>query len=114
MTERIAEVNIFKYRVKIVIYDDLEEAKKKYVEMGDKYDGMTYGLNGLRSIVVCPKEKLSCIVHELEHAKGNILADIGHKPDYRNDEIDAYIMGWLFEQVEKTIDIHNKRNKKEK
>lgn len=114
MTERIAEVNIFKYRVKIVIYDDLEEAKKKYVELGDEYNGVTYGLNGLRSVVVCPKEKLSDVVHELEHAKNNILADIGHKPDYRNDEIDAYIMGWLFEQVEKTIDIYNKRNKKEK
>ena len=48
----------------------------------------------------------SLVVHELEHVKNLIWKSKGYKPQADNDEPDAYLIGWLFEQVDKVIKKH--------
>lgn len=43
--------------------------------------------------------KPSIIVHEATHLANMILTDIGHKIDGDNDEVQAYLLQWIYEQI---------------
>lgn len=45
------------------------------------------------------KDHLSNIVHEIVHIKNNIFIDCGVECDRFNDEPEAYLSGWLFDQI---------------
>jgi len=45
------------------------------------------------------KKHLSNIAHEAVHIKNSIFTDCGIQLDLANDEAEAYLVGWLFEQI---------------
>lgn len=50
-------------------------------------------------IHVKERERLGVLVHELHHAQSFILDAMGMQADHNNDEIGAYIVQHLFEEV---------------
>lgn len=55
-----------------------------------------------------PHPKLSDILHESEHVKNGVFKYIGQEPDYDNDEVDCYLMGWVGDKIDKSIKKYNK------
>lgn len=49
----------------------------------NEYDKLTYGV----------------IAHEATHVKNIILSGIGHQIDMHNDEPEAYLLQWVFDQI---------------
>jgi hypothetical protein len=43
------------------------------------------------------------IAHEAEHIKNHLLHTIGHKPKYKNDEVDAYTIQYIADLIMETI-----------
>lgn len=108
ITERKFKVPIYEFTVRVTIFDDIEEARSKYPRfMTGQVLGCTVEYSdGSQCHLILPSDNLSTVVHELEHAKNLIwkAREIKCIPD--NDEPDAYMMGYLFEQVEKILRKH--------
>lgn len=108
LTERNIQVPIWDFKVEVCVFDDLEEVKEKY----PKYIESNFLACTLESIGCCkckliiPSNDYSSVVHELEHVKNLIWKAKGYKPQEDNDEPDAYLIGWLFNQVDKIIRKH--------
>ena len=47
------------------------------------------------------------VAHECVHLKNCIWKYIGYKPEANNDEVDAYLVEYLFDQVSKVVAKHN-------
>ena len=50
------------------------------------------------------------IAHEAFHAAFDILDRAGVKPDAKNQEPFAYLLGWVVDAVHKTVEQDEKRN----
>lgn len=108
ITDRILTIKTFNdYRLRVVIYDDVNEIKDRW-EFGEGNNGKTY-MWTWKTCIIVPYNDLPTTVHEIEHAKNSILNAAEHKPDYNNDEIDAYLMGYIFKEIEKLREIHKKK-----
>lgn len=108
LTEKSFIVPIYGFKVEVVVFDDLSEAQKKYPEFmseGTKACTIEY-FNCSKVKVIVPSYKYSSMVHELEHAKNLIWKAKGYKPDESNDEVDAYLLGYLYDRVDRIIRKH--------
>ena len=47
------------------------------------------------------------IVHECKHALNFLFEDIRHQLDTNNDELECYFLQYIFEQVNKTLNVKN-------
>lgn len=58
---------------------------------------------GYSRYVVCFKDRpKNCIIaHECVHLVNKLFKDRGQKLDIENDEAQAYMTGWFFDQIEK-------------
>ncbi|AZB23627.1 hypothetical protein EG339_02810 [Chryseobacterium bernardetii] len=58
--------------------------------------------NGYSRYIVCFKRrsKNSVIAHECVHLVNKLFKDRGQRLDIENDEAQAYMTGWFFEQIE--------------
>lgn len=107
ITKRIIKIPIYNYKVIIVVADTMEEARKKvYSDIRNDADACVLNCSGY-SIIVVPPNQLDLVVHECIHLKNNIWNHIEYKPIADNDEVDAYLIEYLFDQVLKTINKHN-------
>lgn len=57
-------------------------------------------------------DHLSNIAHEIVHIKNYIFLDCAMLLDRYNDEPEAYLTGWLFDEIYKFLNNNNKSNKK--
>lgn len=98
-------VPIWDFKIEVCIFDSITEAKDKYPEY------MTTGITACtlewgdtaKAKIIIPSYSYPDIVHELEHVKNIIWKRKEYIPQRDNDEPDAYLMGWMFEQIEKII-----------
>lgn len=108
LTEKNIFVPIWGFKIEVCIFDNIAEAKSKYPEYID--EGMTAVTlewkNQARCKVIIPSDNYSDVVHELEHVKNIIWKNKDYTPQKDNDEPDAYLMGWMFRQVESLIKRH--------
>ena len=105
VTEKTIRIPIYGYRVKIVVFDpeDREKIEKKYNM--SLYVGTTLLGQG-HCIVIIPSGDLSTAVHECEHAKNAVWEFIGYTPSHTNDEVDAYLLTYIFTEVNKEMQKH--------
>lgn len=107
-----------KKKIKIPIYvgdlviiqtNDFRKVEKKY-KLRDT-SGMsafmfkTLDKKGFSQYVVCfgKNVKNSIIVHECVHAVNELFDHVGIKLDIKNDEAQAYLTEWMFEQCNKFL-----------
>jgi hypothetical protein len=54
-------------------------------------------------LIYTKERKMSVLAHEAIHASNYILEAIGHMPSQINDEVHAYIVQYICEEVEKKV-----------
>lgn len=105
---RIKTINIPIYRGKLtIIFDkDLSYVEKKY---------KTSSLNNFGAVTLKDESKYrnyvvafeyfdgSIIAHEIVHIINYIFLDCGIELDRVNDENQAYLTGWLFDEIDKFL-----------
>lgn len=109
ITEKIIIVPIYKYKVKILVCDTIIEAKEKYDHIPDDCNGTEIDY-GDRSMIVVTPDSIPVIVHECHHLKSAVFKRIGHITTPENDEVDSYLIEYLFEEVMKVVNNHLKKS----
>ena len=100
MRQKNFTLPIFGFHYKVVIVESVEEAKKEYSDWADEVWGRVYvDRHGHAELVIQESASYASIAHECLHLKDHILSFFGIKPDYENDELDAYLLAHLFQNV---------------
>lgn len=102
ITKKKINIPIFDYKLTIVIFDCWDEVK-------DWFDGPepravtrhTYGA----ALVAINSKHGSSIVHEAVHIKNHIWSYIGYRPQADNDEVDAYVVTYIYNKI---VDVYYK------
>lgn len=97
ITKKNKIIPIFDYKLTIMIFDDWEELKGLLPneEMGHSARAITLS-NYSSSLVAVNAKYGSSIVHEAEHIKNNLWEYIGYRPQRDNDEVDAYVITYIY------------------
>ena len=108
LTEKVITVPIYKYCLKIVVFDNYQEVADKYFN-GKENDCNAITVDyGDKSMMCIPPDHIPTIVHECEHVKSNIWRRIGHITTPENDEVDAYLLEYIFKEAMKLVRKHLK------
>lgn len=108
ITEKSFIVPIYDFKVEVSVFDNLKEVQKKYPEyMKEGTSACTLEWEGYsKSKLIIPSYKYSTVIHELEHVKNLIWKAKGYKTCENNDEVDAYLLEYLYDKVDKIIRSH--------
>jgi hypothetical protein len=108
ITERSFIVPIYDFKIEVAVFDSLKEAQAKFPEFmaeGTKACTVEY-FHAAKVKLIVPSYRYSTVVHELEHTKNLLWKSKGHKPQEDNDEVDAYLIEYLYDKVDKIIRKH--------
>ena len=103
MRNKIIDIPIYCCKLTLLLDKDLSYIEKKY---------KTKSLNNFSAATLKDESKyrhyvigftdakhLSNIAHEIVHLKNHIYLDCAMELDRNNDEPEAYLTGWLFDQI---------------
>lgn len=96
ITKRNIKIPIFNYRVNILIFDNEQDISDLYNSKNSRgfvLDFSNYSVVGIRY----PNEH--SIIHESEHLKNSIWNYIGYTPQSGNDEVDAYLITYIYLRI---------------
>jgi len=103
---RLETINIPIYCAKLTMIldeNDLKSVQKKYKTKSlEKYGAVVFKHDSEDNHYIAAfsdKDHLSNITHEVVHIKNQIYLDCGVELDRLNDEPEAYLSGWLFDQI---------------
>ena len=87
-------------KLTIVIFDRWEELEGSIPqdEMDAEANAITISAYGA-SLVAVNSRRGSSIVHEAEHIKNHIWQYIGYTPQRDNDEVDAYLLTYIYDKI---------------
>lgn len=106
ITKRRVIVPIFDYKLTIIIFDDWKELRYYLSEEDFEIESraITVSFHGA-SLVAINSKRSSSIVHEAEHIKNHIWNHIGYRSQSNNDEVDAYVITYLYNKI---VDVYYK------
>lgn len=106
ITKKNMIIPIFDYKLTVVIFDRWEELRGIIPdeEMDISSKAITFSKHGASLVAVNSRYK-SSIVHEAEHIKNNLWIHIGYNPQKDNDEVDAYVITYIYSRIS---DVHDK------
>jgi uncharacterized protein YlbG (UPF0298 family) len=103
MKKRTIQIPIFQCKLTIILDKDLTYIEKKYKTKSlEDFGAVTLQDKSKdRHIVVAFTDKghLSNIAHEIVHIKNFVFLECAMELDRFNDEPEAYLTGWLFDQI---------------
>lgn len=109
ITQKRMVIPIFNYRLSIIIYDNWEEVK--YLdEGGPEPKAIVVHSYGATTVAINAKEE-SSIIHEAEHIKNAVWKFIGYRPQEDNDEVDAYLLTYVYKKIKEVFNKHDKAAK---
>lgn len=112
ITQKKMIIPIFNYKLTVVIFDKWEEMgsflPKEEMEQGAK--AITISNYGA-SLVGVNSKMDSSIVHEAEHVKNRIWEYIGYTPQRDNDEVDAYLLTYIYDKIASIFYKHDKMSR---
>lgn len=112
LTTKKIIIPLYEIKLTIFIFDNWSEVKSALPE--DEQDSESRGVtwtgnnnNGSFAIgtAIHSKHKLFA-VHEAEHIKNLIWLQIGYRPDPNNDEVDAYLIKYIYSNIMDAIISH--------
>lgn len=107
ITKRRINIPIFNYRLLIIIYDKWEEVKDMHRGNVEPKAFTRIFPDGYSMVVINSKEEAS-IIHEAEHVKNAIWEFIGYSPQVDNDEVDAYLLTYIYIKISEVFKKHDK------
>ena len=102
MRKKTIDIPIYGVKLTMVFDEDFSYVEKKYNLEPIKGRAVTiFDGNNERHVIAAfiNKEFISSITHEVVHIKNFIFLKCGAKLDRDNDECEAYLSGYLFEQI---------------
>ena len=116
LKQKTINIPIYECDLTIIFTKDLSEVAKKYKLEGNwgQFGALTFEDKSKHRhyvVVFTDRNHLSNIAHEIVHIKNYIFLGIGAKIDLHNDEPEAYLTGWLFDQINNFLKtIKDKKN----
>lgn len=113
ITHKKIIIPIFEYRLSIFITDTWDEviSKLPVTDINVKTArAVTMSNAEFGSVVAVLADCQSSIVHEAMHIKDEIWKFIGYTPQADNDEVDAYLITYIYEKIMEVFTKHNKVN----
>lgn len=107
MRKKIIKVPIYNGNLVLIETEDFKPIEKKYnLSNTSTYNAFVFakdGKNTIEYIMVFRPETIDpgVIVHESVHIVNELFYNKGIKPDLLNDEPQAYLLQWVFEQAMK-------------
>ena len=100
ITQKKMIIPIFDYKLTIVIFDKWEELGKFLPEKEMEQEAKAITINQYgASLVAINSKRGNSIVHEALHIKNNIWKYIGYTPQVDNDEVDAYLLTYIYKKI---------------
>lgn len=103
MKSKTIEIPIYCAKLTMILDKDLKSVQKKYKTSSlDNFGAVVLkNESQYRHYVTAFTDKthLSNIAHEIVHIKNHIYLDCAMELDVHNDEPEAYLTGWLFDQI---------------
>lgn len=103
MRKKTIRIPIYECDLTIILDKDLSYVEKKYrTKSLEDFGAVTLKDKSKdKHIVVAftDKEHLSNIAHEVVHIKNFVFLEYAAELDRYNDEPEAYLTGWLFDQI---------------
>ena len=104
INKKTINIPIYGFKLTIIFNKNLDGVIKKYKLTGNFEDlgALTFESDlKYRHIIVAFNDAsdLSIVAHEIVHIKNYIFLRIGATVDLNNDEPEAYLTGWLFNQI---------------
>lgn len=96
------DIPIYQCKLTIILDKDLSCVEDKYnTKSLEDFGAVTLRDTEDRHYVVAftDKKHLSNIAHEIVHIKNFLYLDCAMELDRHNDEPEAYLTGWLFDQI---------------
>ena len=102
-------IPIFNYKLTVVIFDKWEELGRflSKEEMEQEAKAITINQYGA-SLVAINSKRGSSIIHEAEHIKNSIWRYIGYTPQKDNDEVDAYLITYIYDKITSVFYKHDR------
>ena len=107
ITKKDINIPIFRLKLKIIIVDELKEALGIEPNIDTEADSCVIDHNNGTATIIIASNDMSIIAHECLHIKNIVWNRIGYSPQALNDEVDAYLVEYLFNQVSKVVAKHN-------
>lgn len=109
ITQKRITIPIFNYKLIVVIFDKWEELRRFLLkeEYEEEAKAITISQHGA-SLVAINSKRGSSIIHEAEHIKNHIWGYIGYTPQKDNDEVDAYLITYIYEKIVEVFYKHDK------
>jgi hypothetical protein len=106
ITKKKMIIPIFDYRLTVIIFDKWEEVSYLF-DGGPEPKAITASGHGV-SMVAVNSKRGSSIIHEAEHVKNALWRYIGYTPMRDNDEVDAYLLTYIYNKITDVFYKHNK------
>ena len=106
MRQQTIDIAIYYGKLTMILDKDLSYVEKEYkLHSLEDYGAVTLKGQGYRHYVVAFTDAthLSNIAHEIVHLKNYIFLDCQMTSDRNNDEHEAYLTGWLFDEIYKFL-----------
>jgi len=103
------KIPIYHGELTMILCEKWKEVNEKYsMEISDSFDGVVFTPekeDGYSEYVVAFNRppKGFVIAHECVHLVNHIFSDRGIRPDIFNDEPQAYLTGFFFQEIEKFL-----------
>lgn len=105
VTKKKMIIPIFDYKLTILIFDKWSEVEHLF-DGGPEPRAITLSKYG-ESIVAVNSKKGSSIIHEAEHVKNSVWRFIEYTPMRDNDEVDAYLLTYIYNKITDVFYKHN-------
>ena len=104
MRTKVIDIPIYVCKLTVIVAKDISLIAKKYKLTEDvtNFGAFTFKdkTKYRHYVMVLEDGWRSNVVHELVHVVNHIYLDCAMKLDRHNDEPQAYLMGWLFEEID--------------
>ena len=99
-------IPIFDFKLTVLIYDNWDEIKHNFQPTDVAPKGVTSYSYGA-CLVAIRYDSESTIAHEAVHVKNAIWEYIGYTPQRDNDEVDAYLLTYIYEKIKQVFVKYN-------
>lgn len=108
VTQKRCIIPIFDYKLSIYIFDKWKELEHYLPkeEFEQEANAIVFHTNGQSSVFINSTREMS-ITHESVHIKNAIWRFIGYTPQRDNDEIDAYLIAYIYYKI---LEVYKKHN----
>lgn len=108
------KIEMYEQNIDVVLCDDCANFSDTLIKKFDlketdwNFSGMIYTDSDKHHLVMLNSKfghecLLSTIVHESFHLSSIVMGSVGIKPDLNNDEAQAYLLTYIFENIKKLL-----------